>query len=150
MIDQVEGTDPIRGLVEFLNTVLRMEVDAWGDPVDAILMRTVHLGETEGRLYDITSLASVTAMTVPTTARRVTDLMARGLIRRHRDGRSYRLTLTDDSRNRLCGTFDRLSQAAHQVLVDLDTAPGNGDCDPAPGCDLTLETPAATRAPQLA
>ena len=39
----------IRGLVEFLNSILRMEAETWGDPVDAVLLRTIHLGEQEGR-----------------------------------------------------------------------------------------------------
>ena len=82
--DTMAPVPGLHGLVELLNTVLRAEVDAWGDPVDAILLRTILLGEQEGRPYDVTSLASVTAMTVPTTARRVSDLIARGMVDRRR------------------------------------------------------------------
>ena len=87
---------------------------------------------------------------LPSGSRRVTDLMARGLLRRHRDGRPYRLTLTDDSRNRLCGTFDRLSRAAHQALADLDAALAVDDGDPATGCAVPLDTGTTARTPQLA
>ena len=110
----------IRGLVEFLNSILRMEAETWGDPVDAVLLRTIHLGEQEGRLYDVTSLASVTAMTVPTTARRVSDLIERGVINRYRDGRSYRLALTEESTQRLADSFERWVGKARGLFTEVE------------------------------
>ena len=124
MLNSIEAFSPDgRHLVEFLNTVLRAEVEIWGDPVDAILLRTIHLGEEEQRLYDVTSLATVTAMTVPTTARRVSDLINRGMIIRHRDGRSFRLALSEDCRQRLSGSLDTWCVRARQMLADDDDPP---------------------------
>ena len=95
-------SDPrIHSIIQYLNETLRSEVQCWESPVDAVLVRTIHLGELEGRLFDVTSLASVTGMTVPTTARRVTTLMDEGLVARQRDGRSFRLMTTAESRSRL-------------------------------------------------
>ena len=95
-------SDPrIHSVIQYLNETLRAEVQCWESPVDAVLVRTIYLGELEGRLFDVTSLASVTGMTVPTTARRVTTLMDEGLVARQRDGRSFRLMTTSQSRARL-------------------------------------------------
>ncbi|MCA8933990.1 MAG: hypothetical protein KDA49_16060 [Rhodospirillaceae bacterium] len=88
--------------------------------MDAVLLRTIHLGEQEGRLYDVTSLASVTAMTVPTTARRVSDLIERGVINRYRDGRSYRLALTEESTQRLTDSFERWVGKARGLFTEVE------------------------------
>ena len=83
-------------VIRFLNSVHELEHSLWGDPVSALLIRTIALGQMENRLYDASSLSAALHLPKPTVFRRIARLIKAGLVERRKLGRSNYLVPTAD------------------------------------------------------
>lgn len=95
-------------IIECLNRFYAMETGMWGGPLDALIVRTVITGKTEGRLYDLSALANTLGIPVSTAHRRVSELEHAGLLERVRDRRSTYLIPTEKTCLELDKSFDEM------------------------------------------
>lgn len=93
-------------VIECLNRFYAMETGLWGGPLDALIVRTIIVGDIQGRPYDLSALAGVLDIPVSTIHRRVNDLVERNLLERSAVGRSVYLKPTVQTRKALDMTFD--------------------------------------------
>lgn len=98
--------------IRFLNVVYDAEIEIWGDPVSALLIRRIAQGQLEGRPFDVSSLAATLRMPTPTVSRRVSGLIEEGWVERRRVGRSYLLLTTDKVREAIQPMMEDLRRAA--------------------------------------
>lgn len=129
--------DDLRGavqtkIIECLNRFYAIETGMWGGPVDALIVRTVVVGEIQSRLYDLSALKNVLDLPIATVHRKVNQLVEAGFIYRERRGRSTYLRPTrktrvelDMSFDEMMGTLQRLykSPPCGQALALQDQAP---------------------------
>lgn len=93
-------------IIECLNRFYAMETGLWGGPLDALIIRTIIVGDIQGRLYDLSALASVLDIPVSTVHRRVAELVERNFLERAAVGRSVYLKPTHQTRATMDRTFD--------------------------------------------
>lgn len=92
--------DKVYSLLRCYHWFNRASVEVWGDPLSGWIVAAIAMAELEGTPHDATSLSASMRLPMQTIARRVVTLAEEGLVRRERDGRSYRLFLTDTARER--------------------------------------------------
>lgn len=93
-------------IIECLNRFYAMETGLWGGPLDALIVRTIIVGDIQGRPYDLSALAGVLDIPVSTVHRRVTELVERDLLERVAVGRSVYMKPTLKTRVAMDQTFD--------------------------------------------
>lgn len=92
--------DRVYSLLRCYHWFNRASVEVWGDPLSGWIVAAIAMAELEGTPHDATSLSAAMRLPMQTIARRVVTLADEGLVRRERDGRSYRLFLTETARQR--------------------------------------------------
>ncbi|MBS0270371.1 MAG: ArsR family transcriptional regulator [Proteobacteria bacterium] len=75
-------------IIECLNRFYAIETGMWGGPLDALIIRTVVVGEMQGKLYDISALAYALDIPLSTVHRKTRELEEAGFLHSHRQGRS--------------------------------------------------------------
>ena len=95
-----ESRDKVYSLLRCYHWFNRASVEVWGDPLSGWIVAAIAMAELEGTPHDATSLSAAMRLPMQTIARRVVTLAEEGLVRRERDGRSYRLFLTETARER--------------------------------------------------
>ena len=91
--DTVDELSP-QPVIRFLNSVYDLENNLWGDPVSALLIRTIALGQMENQPYDASSLSAALHLPKPAVFRRLARLIQAGLIKRRKLGRANYLVPT--------------------------------------------------------
>jgi DNA-binding MarR family transcriptional regulator len=90
-------------IIECLNRFYAIETGLWGGPLDALIIRTVIVGENQERLYDLSALAGVLDLPISTVHRKIRELEKAGYLTSERKGRSTYLRPTDKT----CVEFDK-------------------------------------------
>jgi DNA-binding MarR family transcriptional regulator len=99
-------------IIECLNRFYAIETGMWGGPLDALIIRTVVVGENQHRLYDLSALANVLDLPIATVHRKVRQLVEAGFMWRERSGRSTYLRPT-------AKTCVQMDQSFDDMLVTL-------------------------------
>ncbi|GGE87877.1 helix-turn-helix transcriptional regulator [Stappia taiwanensis] len=117
-------------IIECLNRFYAIETGMWGGPLDALIIRTVIVGENQRRLYDLSALAGVLDLPLSTVHRKVRELEAAGFLTSERKGRSTYLRPTDKtcvefdkSFQDMIGTLQRLYRSRSVPCVEVASAP---------------------------
>lgn len=102
-------------IIECLNRFYAIETGMWGGPLDALIVRTVVVGNMEGKPYDLSALAYSLGLPLATTHRKVVELEAAGFLRRERRRRSTYLFPTDRTCVKLDKSFGEMIETLQQL-----------------------------------
>lgn len=95
-------------IIECLNRFYAIETGMWGGPLDALIIRTVVVGENQGRLYDLSALKNVLDLPLSTVHRKTCELEEAGYLHRQREGRSTYLRPTAKTCLEMDKAFDEM------------------------------------------
>ncbi|MDF1585304.1 BlaI/MecI/CopY family transcriptional regulator [Marinimicrococcus flavescens] len=104
-----------RKVLECLNRFYAIETGMWGDPVSCLMIRTIIKGRIEGRLYDVSSLATYLDLSLATVHRKLKRIEERGYVERRREGRSVRLWPTARVEEILDLNFDQMIETLRRL-----------------------------------
>ena len=111
--------DKVYSLLRCYHWFNRASVEVWGDPLSGWIVAAIAMAELEGTPHDATSLSAAMRLPMQTIARRVVTLAEEGLVRRERDGRSYRLFLTEAARQRGLARADEAYDQLHDAYTGV-------------------------------
>ncbi|HHG5368188.1 TPA: helix-turn-helix domain-containing protein [Pseudomonas aeruginosa] len=92
-------------IIECLNRFYAIETGMWGGPLDALIIRTVVVGEKQKRPYDLSALAYTLGLSLTTVHRKTRALEKAGFLRHERIRRSVYLYATEKTRVDLNKSF---------------------------------------------
>ncbi|MDX6749319.1 BlaI/MecI/CopY family transcriptional regulator [Geminicoccaceae bacterium 1502E] len=104
-----------RKVLECLNRFYAIETGMWGDPVSCLMIRTIIKGRIEGRLYDVSSLATYLDLSLATVHRKLKRIEEQGYVERRREGRSVRLWPTARVEEILELNFDQMIETLRRL-----------------------------------
>lgn len=116
-------------IIECLNRFYAIESGMWGGPLDSLIIRTVVVGQAQGKLYDLTSLAFSLGLPLSTIHRKALELESAGFITRKKVKRSTFLQPTEktclkmeDSFNDMMISLQKLYSSPYPIeaLKSLD------------------------------
>jgi len=102
-------------IIECLNRFYAIENGMWGGPLDALIIRTVVVGEKQKRPYDLSALAYALGLSLTTVHRKTRELEKAGYLYHERVRRSVYLHPTDKTRVELGKSFSEMMAALHAL-----------------------------------
>ena len=117
MNDQEIRTAVQAQIIECLNRFYAIETGMWGGPLDALIIRTVVVGEKQKRPYDLSALAYTLGLSLTTVHRKVRELEGAGFLRRERARRSVYLYATEKTRMDLNKSFNEMMETLQALYA---------------------------------
>jgi predicted transcriptional regulator len=135
-------------IIECLNRFYAIETGMWGTPLDALIIRTVVVGEKQKKPYDLSALAYTLGLSLTTVHRKTRQLENTGFLRHENVRRSVYLYATEKTKLDLNKSFIEMVKTLQAFYSEPDLQEALRWCSTRNGIPKSLDPGAREGAPK--